>query len=43
MRLALSHAGLPTPRIESVRHMGGVLPQSGEVVKAVLSREEVTA
>jgi pyruvate/2-oxoacid:ferredoxin oxidoreductase alpha subunit/NAD-dependent dihydropyrimidine dehydrogenase PreA subunit len=43
LRLALSHAGLPAPPIESVRHMGGVLPQAGEVVKAVLSREEVTA
>jgi pyruvate/2-oxoacid:ferredoxin oxidoreductase alpha subunit/NAD-dependent dihydropyrimidine dehydrogenase PreA subunit len=43
LRLALSHAGLEAPAIESVRHMGGVLPQSGEVVKAVLSREEVTA
>ncbi len=43
LRLAVSHAGLAVPPIESVRHMGGVLPQSGEVVKAVLSREEVTA
>ena len=43
LRLALSHAGLAAPAIESVRHMGGVLPQTGEVVKAVLSREEVTA
>jgi pyruvate/2-oxoacid:ferredoxin oxidoreductase alpha subunit/NAD-dependent dihydropyrimidine dehydrogenase PreA subunit len=43
LRLAVSHAGLAVPPIESVRHMGGVLPQSGEVVTAVLSREEVTA
>jgi pyruvate/2-oxoacid:ferredoxin oxidoreductase alpha subunit/NAD-dependent dihydropyrimidine dehydrogenase PreA subunit len=43
LRLALSHAGLAVPPIESVRHMGGVLPQSGEVVQAVLSCEEVTA
>ena len=43
LRLALSHAGLAVPPIDSVRHMGGVLPQSGEVVQAVLAREEVTA
>ncbi len=43
LRLALSHAGLAAPAIEHVRHMGGVLPQSGEVVNAVLSREEVVA
>jgi 2-oxoglutarate ferredoxin oxidoreductase subunit alpha/2-oxoisovalerate ferredoxin oxidoreductase alpha subunit len=43
LRLALSHAGLPCPPIESVRHMGGVLPQASEVVKAVQAREEVTA
>ncbi len=34
MRLALSHAGVQAlPRIESVRHMGGVLPQEGEIVE----------
>jgi pyruvate/2-oxoacid:ferredoxin oxidoreductase alpha subunit len=43
LRLALSHAGLAAPPIESVRHMGGVLPQASEVVKAVQAREEVTA
>ena len=43
LRLALSHAGLAVPPIESVRHMGGVLPQASEVVKAVQAREEVTA
>ena len=43
LRLALSHAGLAAPPIESVRHMGGVLPQTGEVVKAVKAREEVVA
>ncbi len=43
LRLALSHAGLAAPAIESVRHMGGILPQAGEIVKTVLSREEVPA
>jgi len=43
LRLALSYAGLKAPAIESVRHMGGVLPQTNEVVNAVLAREEVVA
>jgi pyruvate/2-oxoacid:ferredoxin oxidoreductase alpha subunit/NAD-dependent dihydropyrimidine dehydrogenase PreA subunit len=36
LRLALSHAGLPTPAIENVRRFGGVLPQPGEIVEKVL-------
>jgi pyruvate/2-oxoacid:ferredoxin oxidoreductase alpha subunit/NAD-dependent dihydropyrimidine dehydrogenase PreA subunit len=36
MRLALSHAGVATPVIESVRHFGGVLPQPQEIVEKVL-------
>jgi pyruvate/2-oxoacid:ferredoxin oxidoreductase alpha subunit/NAD-dependent dihydropyrimidine dehydrogenase PreA subunit len=41
LRLALSRAGLPTPSIEAVRHMGGVLPQQAEIVAALL--QEVPA
>jgi pyruvate/2-oxoacid:ferredoxin oxidoreductase alpha subunit/NAD-dependent dihydropyrimidine dehydrogenase PreA subunit len=36
LRLAVSKAGLPTPRIEHVRHQGGVLPQQAEIVARVL-------
>jgi pyruvate/2-oxoacid:ferredoxin oxidoreductase alpha subunit len=32
LRLAVSRAGLPTPALEAVRHMGGVLPQQSEIV-----------
>lgn len=37
LRLALSHAGLAPPSIQSVRRMGGVLPQREEIVAAVLA------
>jgi pyruvate/2-oxoacid:ferredoxin oxidoreductase alpha subunit/NAD-dependent dihydropyrimidine dehydrogenase PreA subunit len=37
LRLAVSKAGLPTPRIEHVRHQGGVLPQQAEIVERVRS------
>lgn len=44
LRLALSHAGVNgVPRIESVRHYGGILPQMDEIVTAVLSGDEVNA
>ncbi|MFI5182492.1 MAG: 4Fe-4S dicluster domain-containing protein [Thermoanaerobaculia bacterium] len=43
LRLALSHTGLPHPRIDHLRHMGGVLPQQSEIVDLVLGRTEVTA
>jgi hypothetical protein len=36
LRLALSHAGIATPAIDSVRHFGGVLPQPEEIVEKVL-------
>ncbi len=36
LRLALSHAGIATPAIDSVRHFGGVLPQPQEIVDKVL-------
>ena len=35
MRLALSHAGVMAPRIDHVRHAGGVLPSQAEVVARV--------
>ena len=41
LRLALSHAGIAPPPIDHVRHYGGILPQQGEVVEAVLKGEEV--
>ena len=43
LRLALSKAGVPTPRIEHLRHMGGVLPQQSEIVDLVLGKSEVAA
>ncbi len=39
LRLALSHAGVPTPQIDHVQRLGGVLPQSEEIVQAVLNME----
>ncbi len=35
LRLAVSHADLATPRIERVRHFGGVLPQQAEIVEKI--------
>jgi pyruvate/2-oxoacid:ferredoxin oxidoreductase alpha subunit len=40
LRLALSHAGLPVPPLTSVRHYGGVLPQTPEIVAAGLAVRE---
>jgi pyruvate/2-oxoacid:ferredoxin oxidoreductase alpha subunit/NAD-dependent dihydropyrimidine dehydrogenase PreA subunit len=37
LRLALSRAGVPTPRIESVQRYGGVLPQQKEIVERILA------
>jgi pyruvate/2-oxoacid:ferredoxin oxidoreductase alpha subunit/NAD-dependent dihydropyrimidine dehydrogenase PreA subunit len=37
LRLAVSRAGLPLPRVESVQHYGGVLPQQAEIVERVLA------
>ncbi len=39
MRLALSHAGIAPPPIDSVRRMGGILPQQHEIVEKVLAFE----
>jgi pyruvate/2-oxoacid:ferredoxin oxidoreductase alpha subunit len=36
LRLALSHAGLPTPPIANLRRYGGVLPKSSEIVEKAL-------
>ncbi len=41
LRLAVSHAGLATPRLSHVRRMGGVLPSADEIVEHVSSLEEV--
>jgi pyruvate/2-oxoacid:ferredoxin oxidoreductase alpha subunit/NAD-dependent dihydropyrimidine dehydrogenase PreA subunit len=35
LRLALSHAGVVSAPIMSIRHFGGVLPQQSEIVEAV--------
>ena len=35
LRLALSHADLSYPPIQSIRHQGGVLPQLAEIVERV--------
>jgi pyruvate/2-oxoacid:ferredoxin oxidoreductase alpha subunit len=43
MRLALSYTGRPHPKIEHLRHFGGVLPQQSEIVDLVLRRSEVAA
>ena len=43
LRLALSHAGATHPRIESVRHYGGVLPDEREIIGAVLAGAGVEA
>jgi pyruvate/2-oxoacid:ferredoxin oxidoreductase alpha subunit/NAD-dependent dihydropyrimidine dehydrogenase PreA subunit len=44
VRLALSRAGIRNfPEIESVRRMGGVLPQQTEIMTQVLGRKEVRA
>ncbi len=37
MRLAVSKAGLSLPRVDNVRHYGGVLPQQSEIVDRVLA------
>jgi pyruvate/2-oxoacid:ferredoxin oxidoreductase alpha subunit len=37
LRLAVSKAGLPLPPVDSVRHLGGVLPQQSEIVERVLA------
>ena len=44
VRLALSKAGIRDyPEIESVRRMGGILPQQDEILARVLGRKEVLA
>ncbi|MFI5356253.1 MAG: 4Fe-4S dicluster domain-containing protein [Opitutales bacterium] len=41
LRLALSHAGLVPPPIESVRRSGGVLPAQAEILARIMALEEV--
>jgi len=41
LRLALSHAGLVPPPIQTVQHYGGVLPSENEILDAILSPHEV--
>lgn len=43
LRLAVSKAGLALPRVDSVRHYGGVLPQQAEIVERVLPTEPARA
>src|SRR5574341_1586719 len=42
LRLAVSRAGLPLPRLESLQHYGGMLPQQSEIVQRVLASVPVT-
>ena len=41
LRLAVSRAGLPLPRVECVQRYGGVLPQQKEIVERVLAGSPV--
>jgi pyruvate/2-oxoacid:ferredoxin oxidoreductase alpha subunit/NAD-dependent dihydropyrimidine dehydrogenase PreA subunit len=42
LRLALSHCGVfHLPVLDSVRHMGGVLPQQQEIIDSILDMQEV--
>ena len=43
LRLALSKAGVVPPPIESIRHSGGILPQTAEIAAAVRASQEVLA
>ncbi len=44
VRLALSRAGVRDyPEMESVRRMGGILPQQDEIMAQVLGKKEVRA
>jgi pyruvate/2-oxoacid:ferredoxin oxidoreductase alpha subunit len=43
LRLAVSRAGVPLPRVESVQRYGGVLPQPGEIVERVLAASPARA
>lgn len=44
LRLALSHAGIRDyPEIESVRRLGGILPQMDDVIRKVRDGQEVAA
>ncbi|MGB5551910.1 MAG: 3-methyl-2-oxobutanoate dehydrogenase subunit VorB [Thermoanaerobaculia bacterium] len=43
LRLAMSHAGTRHPRIENVRHFGGILPSLEEIVDKLTSLLEVAA
>ena len=42
VRLALSHADIRDVEFSHLRHMGGILPQEGEIVDSVRSLVEVT-
>jgi pyruvate/2-oxoacid:ferredoxin oxidoreductase alpha subunit/NAD-dependent dihydropyrimidine dehydrogenase PreA subunit len=39
LRLAASHAGLVLPPIHPIRHFGGVLPQTDEIVEMIVALE----
>ncbi len=43
LRLAVSKAGAELPPIDHVRRFGGIFPQQGEIVDAVLAGEEVAS
>jgi pyruvate/2-oxoacid:ferredoxin oxidoreductase alpha subunit len=43
LRLAVSRAGVQLPPIQAVQRYGGILPQQGEIMDAVLQGEEVAS
>jgi pyruvate/2-oxoacid:ferredoxin oxidoreductase alpha subunit/ferredoxin len=43
LRLAVSRAGLPLPRIDRVQRYGGMLPQQAEIVERVLAAAKARA
>jgi pyruvate/2-oxoacid:ferredoxin oxidoreductase alpha subunit/NAD-dependent dihydropyrimidine dehydrogenase PreA subunit len=43
LRLAVSRAGLPTPKIDNVQRYGGIIPSTEEIVGKVLAGQEVAS
>jgi len=43
LRIAISRAGVATPRIDNVQRYGGIIPSTGEIVSQVLAGQEVAS
>ena len=41
--IAISRAGVATPRIDSVQRYGGIIPSTDEIVSQVLAGQEVAS